>query len=136
MSLYFDTSALAKLVVAEAESSALREWVGARREMPRITNSVGVVELRRLAARIGPTATDVAVQLLARVDQLDLTPTALRLAAELPPPQVRTLDALHIASAAELLDLDALVSYDIRLLAAAQHYGLPTTSPGRLRPGS
>jgi hypothetical protein len=54
---------------------------------------------------------------------------ATALAAQLPPPEVRTLDALHIASAAGLAELDALVSYDQRMLQAARGYGLPVASP-------
>ena len=54
---------------------------------------------------------------------------ALALAAQLPPPAVRTRDALHVASVAGLAGLDALVSYDQRLLAAAHGYGLPVASP-------
>jgi predicted nucleic acid-binding protein len=130
VSLYFDTSALAKLVVAEAESTTLREWMGARPQAPRITNSVGVVELHRLAARAGQSAQSAAVRLLARIDQLALTPAALSLAAALPPPEVRTLDALHVASASELIDLEAIVTYDARMLAAAAGLGLPVASPG------
>lgn len=136
MSLYFDTSALAKLVLAEEESEALREWVGARPGTPRITNAVGVVELQRLAARVSQSALGAAVQLLARIDQLDLTPTALSRAAQLPPPEVRTLDALHLASASELADLEALVTYDVRMISAAVAYGLPVASPsGSTSPG-
>ncbi len=57
-------------------------------------------------------------------------PGALAAAAHLPPPEVRTLDALHIASAAELADLESLVTYDHRMRSAAGGYGLPVESPG------
>ena len=86
--------------------------------------------MQRLAARVSQTALSTAVQLLARIDQLELTPVALARASQLPPPDVRTLDALHIASASELRDLDAIVTYDLRMIAAAQGYGLSTVSPG------
>jgi hypothetical protein len=56
VSLYFDTSALAKLVLVESETDSLRAWIGARPDAPRITNSVGVVELQRLAAQVSPAA--------------------------------------------------------------------------------
>lgn len=49
--IYADTSALAKLLIAEAETPALRGWIS-RQKVRLVTNSVGVVELRRLAARI------------------------------------------------------------------------------------
>ncbi len=90
-----------------------------------------MVELRRLAARISQEALSTAVLLLARIGVLGLTPEALALAAEIPPPEVRTLDALHIASAAQLSDLQAVVTYDLRMTAAAARYGLPVAAPGR-----
>ena len=130
MSLYFDTSALAKLVLLEAETTALREWISARRDESQFTNIVGIVELHRLAARVNAAASTAAAYLASRVDQLELTPLALARAATLPPPQVRTLDALHIASASELSDLTALVTYDSRMIIAAREYGLPVDSPG------
>lgn len=134
MSIYLDTSALAKLVLAENESDALRDWVGARAGAPRITNVVGVLELQRLAARVSQSALGSAIRLLTRIDQLSLTPAAVARAAELPPPEVRTLDALHIASASELTDLEAIVTYDLRMMSAAAGYGLPVASPGAGQP--
>lgn len=130
MSIYLDTSALAKLIVAEHESEPLRAWLEARQPAVLITNSIGGVELHRLAARVSQQASAAAVLLLARIDLLSLTPGALATAAHLPPPEVRTLDALHIASAAELSDLEALVTYDHRMRAAALGYGLPVENPG------
>ncbi|HEX8095455.1 type II toxin-antitoxin system VapC family toxin [Jatrophihabitans sp.] len=126
--IYADTSALAKLLIAEAETPALRDWI-AGQDGRLVTNSVGVVELRRLAARVSQQAVGAATVLLGRIDRLALTPAALALAGELPPPEVRTLDALHIASAAELLDLQVLLTYDHRMVEAATQYGLPVESP-------
>lgn len=130
MSLYLDSSALAKLIVVEAESAALRSWLGERRDQPLMINALGAVELRRLASRVSQEATTAAVLLLARIDLLSLTQTALSAAAQLPPPAVRTLDAVHVASAAEIGDLQALVTYDNRMRAAAHGYGLPVAAPG------
>ena len=130
MSVYLDTSALAKLAVIESETAALRSWLGARPGTPRLTNSVGVVELRQVASRVGPAALTAAAQLLARIDELALTPLALARAGDLPPPEIRTLDALQIASAAELDDLAAVVTYDHRMISACRGYGLPVVSPG------
>ncbi|MEP6814047.1 MAG: type II toxin-antitoxin system VapC family toxin [Marmoricola sp.] len=127
--IYADTSALAKLLVAEPESEALRAWLAARPDEPFATNVVGVVELHRFAAMVGPEVDHAATMFLASVDKLPLTPTTVALAAEISPPEVRTLDALHIASAAELTELTHLVSYDHRMLEAAAAYGLPVASP-------
>ena len=129
MSVYLDTSALAKLVVIEAESTALRTWLAERPGTPLVTNLIGAVELQRLAARVSQQALSTAVLLLARIDLLSLTPGALATAATLPPVEVRTLDALHIASAAELSDLEGLVTYDSRMYDAAAGYGLPVARP-------
>lgn len=131
MSAYLDTSALAKLIVAEPETAALREWLSDHHDLPLVTSSIGAVELQRLAARVSQPASSAAVRLLARLDVVSLTPGALAAAAQLPPPEVRTLDALHLASAAELSDLQALVTYDHRMAAAGLAYGLPVVTPGR-----
>jgi predicted nucleic acid-binding protein len=131
VTIYLDTSALAKLVVAEQETTALRNWLGRRADQPLVTNSIGEVELQRLASRISQRALAAAVLLLARIDRMQLTPTGLATAATIPPPEVRTLDALHIASAAELTDLSAVVTYDLRMASAATGYGLTVVSPGR-----
>jgi hypothetical protein len=51
-------------------------------------------------------------------------------AARLPPSTLRTLDVLHVSSAATLIDLHAFVAYDARLLEAAGALGLPLAAPG------
>jgi predicted nucleic acid-binding protein len=126
--IYADTSALAKLLIAEAETPALRDWIS-EQDARLVTNSVGVVELRRLAARVSQQVLGAATVLLGRIDRLTLTPAALALAGELPPPEVRTLDALHIASAAQLPDLHVVLTYDRRMAEAATRYGLAVESP-------
>lgn len=127
--IYADTSALAKLVVAETETPALRSWL-AGQGGGLVTNAIGVVELQRLAARVSQEAERTATLLLNRIDQISLTATALALASQLPPAELRTLDALHVASAAELVDLTAVLTYDQRMADAASNYGLPIESPG------
>jgi predicted nucleic acid-binding protein len=54
----------------------------------------------------------------------------LESASRLPDPMLRTLDAIHVATALAIRDdLDVLLSYDQRLLAAATSHGLPTAAP-------
>ncbi|MEP6649583.1 MAG: type II toxin-antitoxin system VapC family toxin [Lapillicoccus sp.] len=128
--IYADTSALAKLVVAEDETPALRRWLEPRlQQITLVTNVIGEVELRRLAARLGQDVPRAAASLLAQVDILTLTNTALVAAAQLLPVDVRTLDALHVASAAELADLDSVLTYDLRMASAARGLGLPVVTP-------
>ena len=129
--IYADTSALAKLIIDEAESVTLKKWLhahGVPTEEQLATNVIGVVELHRVASRWRRVATS-ATLLVSRIDKRELTPTAVALASEMPPPHLRTLDALHIASAAELLELSAFVTYDDRMASAAADYGLPVVSP-------
>jgi predicted nucleic acid-binding protein len=131
VSIYLDTSAMAKLVIVEAESAALRSWLRRQTNRQLVTNSVGAVELARLTARVSQAAVAAGVILLGRIDLLELTAAALALAGRLPPPEVRTLDALHVASAAQLADLRAIVTYDQRMATAATGYGLAVETPGR-----
>jgi predicted nucleic acid-binding protein len=95
-----------------------------------LTNIIGVVELQRLTARVSQEALGTAVMVLASIDVLELTPASMALAAQLPPPEVRTLDALHAASAALLPDLEVLVTYDQQMAQATRAYGLTVESPG------
>lgn len=73
---------------------------------------------------------DAAMRILDRVDRIALGSQLVGRAGTLIPPSMRTLDALHIASALKLGDeLEAVVAYDRRLLAAATSHRFPTASP-------
>lgn len=133
--IYFDSSALVKLVKAEAESAALREWLGSHTE-PVVSSSVSRTEVvravRRDAARLGNKARHV----LSGVDMIPMTFDLLDEAGNLPA-ELRSLDAIHLVSAMRLRgDLDAFVAYDKRLLAAADEMGLPVASPGTAEPAA
>lgn len=129
MIAYVDTSALLKLVHPETESAALRDWL-AQHRAHLVTNSLGVVELIRAAARSGDSVAAAARTLADRVTVLRLTGETLELAAGIRPASVRSLDALHVASALMAADLDILLGYDRRMLDAARVAGLTTVSPG------
>lgn len=133
--IYFDSSALMKVVREEDETAPLREWLAAQPGVPVVTSELGRVEVLRAARRAGR---EVMAEARAVVGDLDLVPLdrgVQDLAAEIGDPLLRTLDALHLASAVLLRDeLTAFVAYDPRLLRAAQAAGLPATSPGRPDP--
>jgi predicted nucleic acid-binding protein len=130
--IYLDSSALMKLVRVEDETAALRKWLSARPEEPVVTSELGRVEVLRAARRAGPR---VAAEARAVVGDLDLVPldrAVQDLACEIAEPPLRTLDALHLASAGLLGDdLSAVVAYDQRLTSAARAAGLPVAIPGR-----
>lgn len=126
--LYIDSSALVKLVVTEPETAALRRYL--RRRSERVTSELSVAEVLRAAFRRDAELIDAVRRMLDRVDRVALGSQLVERAGTLMPRSMRTLDALHIASALELGDeLEALVAYDRRLLDAAAAHRLPTASP-------
>ena len=128
MSIYLDTSAAAKLLVDEAESEALAAYVdeiGAEQDL--VSSALLETELRRLAVRLGLDQSAVT-DLLARLDLVDPPRSLFHEAGLLPGTQLRSLDALHLATALRV-DADTLVAYDARLLDAARSLGFGVHSP-------
>jgi predicted nucleic acid-binding protein len=126
--LYVDTSAVVKLLLAEDESEALGDFLRAA-DTPLVTSRIGIVELRRVGRRGGANP-DRADALAASLSVIELDATIERLAVVLDP-DLRSLDALHLASALAVGDaLSAFVCYDGRLNAAASREGLPVVAPG------
>lgn len=129
--IYLDSSALLKLVRPERETPALRAWLAARLDEPLITSELGRVEVLRASRRLGAALASVARTLLGDVDLVPLDRSVQDLSCEVGGAVLRTLDALHLASAVMLGDdLTCLVAYDKRLLAAARDAGLGVASPG------
>ena len=128
---YLDSSALVKLIVREAETSALEADLAERDGL--VTSSLAMVECRRAAGRAGNR------RVLQRLDDvleavylLDLTTRVLEAAASLRPAPVRSLDAIHIATAISVGDADLdLITYDDRMAEAASANGLRVARPGR-----
>jgi predicted nucleic acid-binding protein len=128
--LYFDTSALVKLVTAEPESAPLRSYLSETGGDAEFTAAITRTELVRAAARLRDA--DIARQatlLLTRLQFVEISRALLDAAAALPPPELRALDAIHLAAAMTAPDLRALVTYDRRLADAAAHAGLSVASP-------
>jgi predicted nucleic acid-binding protein len=125
--IYLDTSAFLKTVWREAESQALLRAVGDR---PTISSALLAVETRRSTLRVDAAMLPRADVLLGEVTQVELSNTLLESASRLPGAHLRTLDAIHLATALLIREeLDVLLSYDQRLLAAADAHGIPTASP-------
>lgn len=123
---YLDTSAAAKFLVNEAESVPLTTWADTV-DPHLVATHLLETELRRFAHRHDLPQVDVTA-ILARVDIYDLPPSLYREAGLLPGQGLRSLDALHLAAAIRL-DVDALVTYDVRLAEAAVGVGLPVHAP-------
>lgn len=127
--VYLDSSALVKLVLADTESPTLIAWL--QPEMRPASSALARTEVMRAVAGRGDAAIARARALLGTIDLIAVDDVVLDAAALMRPPALRTLDALHLASAMALGDdLAAFVAYDRRLLEAATDAGLTTASPG------
>jgi uncharacterized protein len=125
---YLDTSALVKLVLPEAESVALRAEL-ARWER-HVSSALARTELVRACQPAGAAARRLAERVVAELDLLAIDDAILDAAGRLKPMTLRTLDAIHVASAQALGPaLGTLVAYDERLLAGAEAASLPTAVP-------
>ncbi len=125
---YLDSSAIVKLVIAEPESGALRRYL--RRRKPHITSALARAEVARALLSLGENTQRRGEAVLARIDVVRISDTVLRAAGGLLPADLRTLDAIHLATAQQLgQDLARLVTYDTRMQAAAQHLGLDVAAP-------
>jgi predicted nucleic acid-binding protein len=134
--LYLDTSAIVKLVAEEAESADLVEAVTGGRL---VSSEIAIAEVPRALRRVAaerPAADPV--ELIARADAVLATLAlaalgrdVLTLAGAFTLPTVRALDAIHVATALLLDDLELFISYDARQLRAAAEAGLAIASPGR-----
>ncbi|WP_062986276.1 type II toxin-antitoxin system VapC family toxin [Nocardia anaemiae] len=128
--IYLDTSALVKLVHLESESAALASWLDDRPDEPWVASSLVEVELVRAVRAADPADLIHVPAVLARVDRLEMDGIVRANAAAVSPATVRSLDALHLATAQELAtDLIAFVTYDKRLGAAAEGCGLTWVAP-------
>lgn len=125
--VYLDASAFVKLVVSEPETPSLN---AALRGVVRVVASeILEVEVLRASRRAGGDTAEMRAQLGA-VRLLPLTGDIRSLAAELDPPSVRSLDAIHIATALSLRGrLTGLFTYDQRMSSAAHDAGLDVYAP-------
>jgi len=124
---YLDTSAFIKLVRSEPESAALRREL-AGREL--LSSALLTVEGRRAARRYGELASERARAAITAITLVPLDQPILDAAAELDPAELRSLDALHLATVVSLgEDLERLYCYDSRLSDAAQALGIEVSQP-------
>jgi uncharacterized protein len=125
--LYLDSSALVKLVLVERETAILRAWA---EERPLASSVIAATEVLRAVRRTDPDLEPEARLVLTALVLLDLSVEILERAAAVPPTTLRTLDAVHIATALALGDeLDAMVTYDARMADAARLAGLRVDAP-------
>jgi predicted nucleic acid-binding protein len=126
--IYLDTSALGRVVLGERDAPAIR----ARLALfdPWCASELLVVESRRLGRREGVSATVEAMLGLVRL--ITLARTSLEEASRIDPVEVRSLDAIHLATARDLHaagEIAAVLTYDHQLQAGCRHQGIPVEAP-------
>ena len=127
--LYLDSSAFVKLAVEEPETDALRAFL-AGRPSRRVSSALLRAESLRAVRSLGADALATVREGLRRVDLVGIDDRILDAAGTLEPHILRTLDAIHVATAIAVGDdLDAIVTYDERMVEAARLLGLPTVTP-------
>lgn len=122
---YIDSSALVKLVIPEPESEPLRAELGRWRR--HVSSAVARVEVIRACSRVDSAAQEVAEQVVNAIDLISLDDDLLDAAARLEPAELRSLDAIHLASALILGDaLGVAITFDERMRQAMIRAGVPT----------
>lgn len=133
--IYLDTSAAVKLIHPEEHSASLVVWLRERPAAPLVASALIEVELTRSLRRLdGEFALPIAA-LLRGLHIITLAPEVLRRASQYENRFLRSLDALHLASAQLVseqagLPLTACVTYDHQLAVVASRHGLPVVAPG------
>jgi predicted nucleic acid-binding protein len=125
---YVDSSAIVKLAVAEPESKALRRYLS--RHQPLVCSALARTEVVRALLPSGPEAVARGEEVLRRIELLRVSDRVLVEAGRLTPPRLRSLDAIHLASARHLgPSVRQLVTYDERMAEAALASGLSVGAP-------
>jgi hypothetical protein len=125
---YLDSSAIVKLIAKEQESTALRRYLRGRRAL--VSSALARTEVKRAVLPLGGSAVQRADDVLNRIELVRLTNDVLNAAGLMKPDELRSLDAIHLATAALLeTTLSDLVTYDSRLAAAARAQGWAVASP-------
>lgn len=131
--IYLDSSALVKLVRQEPGTAELFDWLNAddRVGVQRVSSALAEIELARALRRSAPRALVHVPTVLSNMYLMDISRVVRQAAASYEDPLLRSLDAIHLATAQVLTGrLDAFVTYDKRLLEAAAVVGLPVAAPG------
>lgn len=133
--IYLDASAVVKLAHREEHSGALVAWLTTRQDDAVVSSVVVEVEIHRALRRSDPAALPTAIHVISTIQRVELTASIRATAAAYPYPELRSLDAIHLATAHFLglnvgSGLPTFVAYDARLLALATAERFPTASPG------
>ena len=132
--IYLDSCAIVKLIVPEVESSALIDWLNAHSVESIGTSMLTEVEVPRALRRARPDRLALMAGTLVRFNRFEIDAPVRATAGAYTEPNLRSLDAIHLATAENLLAsgkrITAFVTYDKRLASAAVEAGLTVVAPG------
>jgi uncharacterized protein len=132
--IYLDSAALVKLVREEDETRALVTWLNERAGQRLVASVLVDVEVPRVLRRSQPGVLGAVAATLARIDRIELDAAVRATAAAYVDPLLRSLDAIHLATAEQLVasgkDVGAFVTYDKRLAEAARACSFSVAAPG------
>ena len=130
MIAYVESSALTKLALDEPEGPDLRSAL--RSSQVQVTSELTLLEMSRAVRRnTGDAGVAKARAAFLRFETVPIDRGILDRAAALEPVALRSLDAIHVATALAINSSDLVFfSYDQRTLAAAALHGLTVESPG------
>lgn len=135
--IYLDSCAVIKLIHHEVHSRELIDWLNEpiRSEEPLVSSVLVEIEVVRALRRSAPNALPSVPSVIARLDRAQINEVVRATAAAYLDPMLRSLDAIHLATAQVLTaetaaPLVAFVSYDKRLLDVAAAEGMVVAAPG------
>lgn len=127
--IYADTSALAKLFLLEREGPALNGFLRSN-EFTLVSSELIEVELIRTISKVDSSSIPRAWELLGSMVLLPISGSVRKIAGELLPGKLRSLDAIHLSTALEIkADLTGLLTYDNRMVEMATESGIEVLSP-------
>lgn len=135
--IYIDTSAAIKLVRRETHSEELSLWIRGQLSPEFVSSVIIEVELPRATKRSAPMNLDRAGEVLDGIGIVTLSPAIVTRAAGFDERDLRSLDAIHLATAEHVANAAksaflGFLAYDSRLLNAARSIGVPVLAPGLL----
>lgn len=131
MSIYYvDTSAALKLLVEGKHSRAFAAFYDDNHRASWVSSALLRIEVVRTVTRVMPAALPDARELLQAFDYVNIDDDVVDGAMNEPDRMVRSLDAIHLATARIFgSDLAGLATYDDRLTGAANDAGIPVVAP-------
>lgn len=129
MRAYFDSSAIVKLGYLEAESTALIDYLDGSHVLA-ATSVIAEVEVRRSLERLKALGADPAEHVRGFF-LIELSRDIRDRSVAVTPGTLRSMDAIHLATALDIHGEFDFVTYDDRLAAAARAAGLRVVQPGR-----